>query len=524
MHKHTFWAHFVRMVGLAAILGIFALASTLTAFASGPTLNVNVVGSQQIVTMPDQKPISMDIVSGTQNVDMFTVDDGTIWLRLGDGTVSYHPAIGTGERWIPYWGVDYSRSTGIGLGGIYSLPKVTWKQENTIWGTKVLRVVEEPVEFDFAAGAGNFASAQGDLNWTTRPQFLTDVNTPNDRTDLLIYGIGGTCKARLNGSEEILDVNTDMPILSGGFTVTNGECGVYSKDNLALDAYGTKRSFSGRYLQANVGGLTAILFGLLAVAWIVNRRKRFAHVLVWAKKDWQIRLFCLWVIAVLLGSLSLVTGTANAGPQPGATPTPVVPAATEVPAEVTPTPETGSTPTPEVAPTEVPPETLRTLNGAHLNEEGHLILEWSFGEIQDLGLVTGPQGDIGPAGPAGANGVDGAPGPQGPQGEVGPQGDGSADGTSNWIILTMFLAMFFGLLGTVGSGFVIYLWLSGHLLEHEHDEFNHSHPLMPHKHSWDVDQTVEPAPEAPEALPEPESNPFRPNPSIRRNKIEPPAA
>ena len=81
-----------------------------------------------------------------------------------------------------------------------------------------------------------------------------------------------------------------------------------------------------------------------------------------------------------------------------------------------------------------------------INDEGHLVITYEDGEVVDLGLVVGAdgqpgaqgeQGPVGPQGPAGQdgqngqNGQDGQPGaqgPQGPQGEKGDKGDTGAQG------------------------------------------------------------------------------------------------
>ena len=75
-----------------------------------------------------------------------------------------------------------------------------------------------------------------------------------------------------------------------------------------------------------------------------------------------------------------------------------------------------------------------------INDEGHLVITYEDGEVVDLGLVVGAdgqpgaqgeQGPAGPQGPAGQNGQDGQPGaqgPQGPQGEKGEKGDTGAQG------------------------------------------------------------------------------------------------
>lgn len=509
MHKHTFWARIARMVGLAAILGILALASTLTAFAAGPTLNVDIVVSKlQVYAEPNARPITLDTAAGTVQVDMFSVDgQGAIWLRLGDGTTAYHPAIGDlSERWIPYWGVDHSISTGVWLSEIYALPKVTWKIENQIWGTVKLRIVEEPVHFTFTNGSGQFASSEGNL-FGPRPAYLFDVRVPRDRTDLRIYGVGGNCVARVNGEEQVLWTGADLPITSGGFTVVSGTCGLFSNTDQGLDVYGTKRSFSGRILQANVGGLVAILLGLLAIAWLFGKknRKRFAPAAI------------AIVVILLIGSLFVGTvGPAFAGPQPPGTGTPEPTA--------TPTVEGTSVPTAEVTPSpEVTPEAAPTEGPSLIGPQG----------------PQGPQGAQGPAGPQGPAGADGAPGPQGPQGEVGPtgpigpQGDigpaGSGGSLQSTIVLALALSLLLGIFGTIGSGIVLYLWVTGRLLEHEHDKVpdhehedesapeGHIHPIMPHRHDWDGTIIIEPAaPEAPPAPPD--SN--RPAP-IRRNAIPP---
>lgn len=332
-----------RLAMVVAILSsAFALATPTAQAAGGPTLELDIVVTRlQVYDAPGGNPTTT--VSGTVEVDMFSVDQtGTVWFRLGNGTATYHPEIGDSESWIPYWGV---RETGnlVSIFSVYSLPKVYWQIEQQIVGKVLLRIVEEPIEFSFTSGTGNFATADGDLNGT--PEYLSDFNDiPVDRTDLKIYGYGGDCVARVNGEEQVLGTDADLQITSGGFTVTHGTCGVFSSENLAFSTSGTKRSFSSTVLQANIGGFAMVLISLLAIAWLFGRnRKRLAALIA--------------VISLVVVSLTTTANVAMAGPQPTPTPGATTIATQPAPTAIPPTLEPTTAPTLEPTATQAAPTT-----------------------------------------------------------------------------------------------------------------------------------------------------------------------
>lgn len=328
---------------LVLVCTIFAaLAATTPALAAGITVNVPATKAQ-VYDMPDGNGAFGNYTTGNVSVDMFSVgNDGAIWLRLGDGTQSLHPVVGESEKWIRYAGTRDSGdpSKMPKLTDIYTLPKVTWQNEQQVVGRVRLRIVEEPVQITFADGNGNFAQASGDLSWTTRPQYLTQFRVPEGRKDLLLYGVGGDCKARINGLEQTFATDSDYPLKPGDkVTVVGATCGIFSADNVGLDVVATKRSFSGIILQANLGGLGALI-ALLALGyglWESYRRH---------KLDIVVRI----AIAVLIiGGLALVaTAPVYAGPQnPTATP---AAGQTTTPEPTLLATEVSSTPVPETTP------------------------------------------------------------------------------------------------------------------------------------------------------------------------------
>ncbi len=67
-------------------------------------------------------------------------------------------------------------------------------------------------------------------------------------------------------------------------------------------------------------------------------------------------------------------------------------------------------------------EAPREIVSSEINAQGELVITYSDGTTQNLGVAEGPQGPAGPAGPVGPTGPTGPTGPQGPTGPEGPEG------------------------------------------------------------------------------------------------------
>ena len=65
---------------------------------------------------------------------------------------------------------------------------------------------------------------------------------------------------------------------------------------------------------------------------------------------------------------------------------------------------------------------------AEINDKGELVITLTNGQVLNLGVVVGADGEQGPEGPQGEPGEDGEDGVQGPAGPQGPQGEPGEDG------------------------------------------------------------------------------------------------
>lgn len=65
---------------------------------------------------------------------------------------------------------------------------------------------------------------------------------------------------------------------------------------------------------------------------------------------------------------------------------------------------------------------------AEINDKGELVITLTNGQVLNLGVVVGADGEQGPEGPQGKPGEDGEDGEQGPAGPQGPQGEPGEDG------------------------------------------------------------------------------------------------
>ncbi len=387
MSKNTFKQRFFALAsGIVLALSLLALTINGVALAAD-TLTLNVNGVQQVYLEPRGEAIFNDVVSGAQTFDMFAVVDvqgdgnetnDEVWLRIGSGT-DYH-ARADSERWLPYGAIEANH-----LADVYTLPKMKLALENREEGQVLMRTVERKVLVDFEPTA----SATFVVTSSGIPQVLIDVRLPYQAAG---YHTGGTaagdvCEGTLNGIWFRSDNATSFDFNGGRLVLRDGKCSLWGATTKKI---AIERSFSARYLQAGFEmnpWAVLILIAIAAGVAIYNRR-RFAPAYAYVRKS-RFGLLPI-VFAILLGvsllaSPVLIAVAATPPPPkgtavPGTTPT-ATPAATEVPTVE---------PTAEV--TEEAIEEPPFLLGARIDENGHLLTEWSFAEIRDLGKVTGEDG------------------------------------------------------------------------------------------------------------------------------------
>ena len=381
MSKINF-ANFVRIAMVVAILmSAFAL-TTPSAYAAGP-LSVTLKTAVYVRSAPSEDPryALNEQVSGNVAIDMFAalnepMDDNPhndiVWLRLGDGTADYHSK--TGQKWIALRWVSNPDKTL--LDKIYGLPALYFTYQK-VWGFPVkMWIVEERSTATFNTGSLQVTGDQYGAR-----EYITQVNLPDDRTDLRIAAAntGETCKARFDGADWVLDNAADQKIRTTLIFVDSGTCAIWSDTQKNTDVVLIKRSFTSDFLQASMAGwATLIVLVSAAGVFAVKNRKRFAL---------EVPRWMPIVVAILVvGSLF--------------TPVMVTMAATPPPPQGTPVVPLTETPTPEVSETQVP-EAAPTIS---------------------------PTAEPGPAGPMGPTGADGAVGPMGPQGFQGPEGPQGPEG------------------------------------------------------------------------------------------------
>ncbi len=209
-------AKIFRLAMVAAILIALVVIATPAMAASGATVTVKLSGNMSIRSGPGMNFNVVDYANNgdTLTVDMWTGTDG--WFHLQTASCGMHDWARNFkyncERWI------YSQTgyTQVITGDVNSLPITYYTIEETEFGPKGLRMVEDRFEVSFDSTGS--AVLVGDSNG--KPQIVTEVILPwvEDGYHVAATNPGQFCTVTYRGQEYTTDNANDLTF-SGGWRI-----------------------------------------------------------------------------------------------------------------------------------------------------------------------------------------------------------------------------------------------------------------------------------------------------------------